>query len=290
MTTNRSASGKRFWLLALGFWACLSIAGCSSSGSAGDRGAGDVSPAATPATSATPASGGSSTPATTTPATTTPETTTTATPVPSDTVRTRKPSEVSIALLDTYSFVPGVHVVATPTGSAAQSGSKSGAGAKITSDNPKCAPFLAETNTGGNAGRPGVTGYASITFQADGDATPFLIEEITTVGAADHVADLLASLDDSIHGCTKLTMSIPGAKSSTMTVSPAPAPPHGDHPTAGHIVGSSGASKGIYLTVVATGVQDAVITLTFIQESESDIQGITKDAVERATAVFAKPA
>ena len=46
----------------------------------------------------------------------------------------------------------------------------------------------------------------------------------------------------------------------------------------------------IYLTVVATGVQDAVITLTFIQESESDIQGITKDAVERATAVFAKAA
>jgi hypothetical protein len=33
-----------------------------------------------------------------------------------------------------------------------------------------------------------------------------------------------------------------------------------------------------------------VITLTFIQESESDIQGITKEAVERATAVFVKAA
>jgi len=135
-----------------------------------------------------------------------------------------------------------------------------------------------------------VTGYASITFQADGDALPFLIEEITTVGTADHVAEALASLNDSIGGCTKITMSVPGGKSSTMTVSPAPAPPHGDHPTAAHIVGSSGALKGLHMTIVVTGVQDAVITLTFIQESESDIQGITKDAVERATAVFAKPA
>ena len=288
MTLNRPTSGKRFWLLAVGVWACLSIAGCSSSGSAGDRGAGDVSPAATPATSATPASGGgSSTPATTTSPTTT---TTTAAPAPSDTTRTRAASEVSIALLDTYSFVPGVHVVATPTGSAGQTGSSSGAGAKITSSDPKCAPFVAEAGSSGNAGTPGVTGYANITFQLDGDALPFLVEEITTVGTPDHVADVLASLDDSIHGCTKITMSIPGAKSSTMTVSPAPAPPQGDHPTAAHIVGSSGALKGLYMTIVVTGVQDALITLTFIQESESDIQGITKDAVERATAVFAKPA
>ena len=142
--------------------------------------------------------------------------------------------------MDGYSFVPGVHVVTTPTGSAGQSGSSSGAGAKITSDNPKCAPFVAEANTAGNAGIPGVTGYDNRTFQADGEPGPFLIEEITTVGTAEHVANVLASLNDSIHGCTKLTMSIPGAKSSTMTVSPAPAPPHGDHPTAAHIVGSSG--------------------------------------------------
>ena len=43
------------------------------------------------------------------------------------------------------------------------------------------------------------------------------------------------------------------------------------------------------MTIVVTGVQDAVITLTFIQTSESDIQGITHDAVVRATAVFVKP-
>src|SRR6478609_2550658 len=192
MTMDRSASGKRFWLLAVGVWACLSIAGCSSSGSAADRGAGDVSPAATPATSATPASGGgSSTPATTTSQTTT----TTATPAPSATTRARLASEVSIALLDTYSFVAGVHVVATPTGSAGQTGSSNGAGAKVTSTDPKCAPFVAEASSSGNAGAPGVTGYASIAFQADGDALPFLIEEITTVGTADHVAEVLASLN-----------------------------------------------------------------------------------------------
>ena len=287
MTMDRSASGKRFWLLAVGVWACLSIAGCSSSGSAEDRGAGDVSPAATPATSATPASGGSSTPATTTS-----ETTTTATPVPSDTVRTRKPSEVSIALLDTYAFVPGVRVVPTPTynAGAGQPGSGSGAGPQMKSDNPKCAPFLAEANAAGNPGIADVTGYANITFQGEKDPGPFLTEEIMTVGTPEHVADLLASLDDSIHGCTKLTISPPSAKSSSMTVSAAPAPPQGDHPTAVHIVGSSGPLKGVHVTFVFTGVQDALITMIYIEESDSDIKDITQEAVERANEVFAKPA
>ena len=234
MTMNRSASGKRFWLLALGVWACLSIAGCSSSGSAGDRGAGDVSPGATPATSTTPASGGgSSTPATTPSETTT----TTAAPVPSASTHTRAASEISLALLDEYAFAPGVHVVTTPTNSAGQSGSGAAAGGTMTSDNPKCAPFVGETNTAGNAGTPGVTGYDKRKFQADGEPTSFLTEEITTMGSPEHVADLLAALNDSIHGCTKLTFSYPGAKSSTMTVSAAPAPPHGDPPTAVHVVG-----------------------------------------------------
>jgi hypothetical protein len=134
-----------------------------------------------------------------------------------------------------------------------------------------------------------VTGYATVAFQADGDPTPFLIEEITTVGTKERVAELLALLNDSIHGCTKITMSIPGAKSTTMTVSPTPPPPHGDHPTAAHIISSSGGSNGLYMTLVITGVQDALITLTYIEVAESDIQDTTKDAVERATAVFAKP-
>jgi hypothetical protein len=197
---------------------------------------------------------------------------------------------VSIALLDTYSFVPGVHVVATPTGKRrpVRLEKRSWREDHIRQPEVRTVP----RGDRHRRERRHARGNRIRQHYVPGrwDATPFLIEEITTVGAADHVADLLASLDDSIHGCMKLTMSIPSAKSSTMTVSPAPAPPHGDHPTAGHIVGSSGASKGIYLTLVATGVQDAVITLTFIQESESDIQGITKEAVERATAVFVKAA
>jgi len=276
MRMTGSASGNRYWLLAVGVSACLYSAGCSSSGAPDDR-AGGAAPTATPATSATLASGGGSNP----PTATTVATTTTA-PTPTNTTRTRAASEVSIALLDTFSFVPGVRVVSSPTGSAGRSG------AKVTSDNQKCAPLVAAANSG-NADEPGATGYATVAFQGDGDARPFFIEEISMVGTADHAAALLASVNDSIRSCTKLTMSIPGAKSSTMTVSATPAPPHGDHPTAAHIVGSSGASRGIYVTVVVTGVQDAVITLTFIDGSESDIQGFTKDAVERATAVFVKP-
>ena len=206
MRTHGSASGRRFWLRVVGVSACLSIGGCSSSGSPGDRGAGD-------------APGGN---------------------VGklghsrrqwrlhlsrnnddrSDDDRHAGPERHNTyprairglaRALGRILVRTGVHVVTTPTGSAGQSGSSSGAGAKITSDNPKCAPFVAEANTAGNAGIPGVTGYDNRTFQADGEPGPFLIEEITTVGTAEHVANVLASLNDSIHGCTKLTMSIPGA-------------------------------------------------------------------------------
>jgi hypothetical protein len=159
----------------------------------------------------------------------------------------------------------------------------------MTSDKPECARFLAEANAAGNPGIDGVTGYANITFQGEKEPGPFLTEEIMTVGTPEHVADLLASLNDSIHGCTKFTVSVPGRKSSTMTVSAAPAPPQGDHPTAAHIVGSSGPLQGVYFTFIFTGVQDALLTLIYIDVADSDIQGITTDAVDRAKNVFAKP-
>lgn len=68
-------------------------------------------------------------------------------------------------------------------------------------------------------------------------------------------------------------------------------PGHGDHPTAVRVVGASGPLRGLYVTLVATGVQDAVVQLTFIQASESDIEGLTGAAVERVTKAFtyAKP-
>lgn len=197
---------------------------------------------------------------------------------------------MSIALLDTNSFVAGVHVVPTPTGGGSPSGASAAAGTTVSSSNPKCAPFV--TGVGGTGGAPGVTGYASITFQDDGDPAPFLVEEITTVGTPVHAAEALAALDASTHGCTQLTMKSPGARSSTFTVSPVTAPAHGDHATSARLLGTSGPMSGLHMTIVATGVQDAVLVLTFIQESESDIQGITESAVTRATAVFTyvKPA
>jgi len=243
-----------------------------------------VAPDPLPSTSVTTAPSTAPSPPTTTSA----EATTTATPVPSATTRARAESDLTLALLDTYAFNAGVHVVTTPTNGAGQSSSGGGAGTKITSDNPKCAPFLLEANAAGKGGTPGVTGYANVTFQGDGDPGPFLVEEITTVGTAEHVADVLAALNDSFQGCTKLTISA-GKKSSTLTVSPAPPPPYGDHPIAVHIVGSSGPLKGFHPTVVTTGVKDAVITMTFFDESDSDIKDITQGAVERATDVFAKP-
>ena len=234
-----------------------------------------ATPAPSPATSGTTSESTTAPSVTPSPTTTTPTTTTA--PVPNNGIRTRAPSEVSAALLDTSSFIAGIHVVPTPTGVTA------------TSSNPKCAAFVA--GAGGKSGAPGVTGYAIIAFQDDIDPFPFLIEEITTVGSSGRVADVLAALDGATPGCSKVTMKVPGAGSGSMNVSRVTPPGHGDHPTAVRVVGASGPLRGLYVTLVATGVDDAVVQLTFVQALESDIEGMTAGAVERVRKAFtyAKP-
>jgi hypothetical protein len=165
MTMDRSASGKRFWLLAVGVWACLSIAGCSSSGSAG-RETSARRPRHQPRPlprAAAPAHRRQRLQRQRVQKQRRPRRQFRATRFePENHPRCRSRSWTRTRSSPVFTWWP------PPLASAAQSGSKSGAGAKITSDNPKCAPFLAETDTGGNAGMPGVTGFASITFQADG--------------------------------------------------------------------------------------------------------------------------
>ena len=260
--TATTTPRRTTWTLAVALTAVLATAACTRSDGA--------TPAPPPATSAT-ASESATAPSPS------PSTTTTAAPVPNNGTRTRAPSEVSAALLDTGSFIAGIHVVPAPTGVTA------------TSSNAKCAAFVA--GAGGKSGAPGVTGYAIIAFQDDIDPFPFLIEEITTVGSSGRVADVLAALDGATPGCSKVTMKVPGAGSGSMNVSRVTPPGHGDHPTAVRVVGASGPLRGLYVTLVATGVDDAVVQLTFVQASESEIEGITADAVERVRKAFtyAKP-
>jgi hypothetical protein len=154
------------------------------------------------------------------------------------------------------------------------------------SSDPKCAAFVSGSGAGGPAGVPGVTGHAEIAFKDDADPSAFLAESITTVGTAGHAAEVLGAIDASIHGCGKVTLTVPGAKPSAMTVTSVTPPAHGDHPTAVRLVGTSGPLQGLHFTLVSTGVVDAVITLMFVQASQSDIDGLTGEAVDRATSVF----
>src|SRR5689334_12334382 len=182
-TTTSHRSG---WAIAAALTAVVAVGGCTR--------ADGVAPAVTSAPS---------TEATTAPSATSSTSTTTSAPPPtlSDGSRIRKPSEVSIALLDTNSFIAGVHAVPTPTASSGQSGG-SGADPAITSKDPRCAAFIGSAGTSGNAGRQGVTGHAEITFQADGEPIPFLVEEITTVGTTDRAVAAVVAMDQSTQGCS----------------------------------------------------------------------------------------
>lgn len=255
-TSHRSA-----WAITATLAAVLVTAACTGNdGVAPSSAASSGTASETTAPSLTPSTTTTSVTSTTTPATTT------APPVPNNGIRPREPAEVSRALLDTSSFIAGIHVVPTPTS------------VTITSSNATCGPFV--------TGAGEKTGYAIIAFQDDIDPFPFLIEDITTVGNSGRVADFLAALDGSTPGCSKVTVKVPGAGSGTMTVSRVTPPAHGDHPTAVRVVGASGALRGLYLTLVATGVEDAVVQLTFIQATDSDINGVTADAVDQARKVF----
>src|SRR4051794_11731669 len=103
--------GRSTFTYAFGLTVFLFVGACSSPG--------NVAPVPPSSTSVTPAPSDTPSPPTTTSA----ETTTTATPVPSATTRARAESDLSLALLDTYAFNAGVHVVTTPTDGAGQSSS-----------------------------------------------------------------------------------------------------------------------------------------------------------------------
>ena len=251
--------------------AVVAVAGCTRNEVA--------APTSPPAATATASE------STTPPSVTSSTTTTTTAPVPVDGTITRAPSELTSALLNTDSFVAGIHVVPSPTGGSSSGGSGSG-GNTVTSSDPNCAAFVTGSGSGGPAGVPGVTGHADIAFQDDADPMPFLFEQITTVGTTTHVAEVLAAVDASTRGCPAITMKVPGAAPSTMSVTSVTPPSHGDHATAVRLVGTSGPLRGLHITLVFTGVVDAVLSLMFIQAIESDIEGITGEAVARATAVF----
>ncbi len=241
-------------LVLVGLTAAAALGACSS-GAPAAKGSSSSTSAPTTATSSAPSSPTSSTSSTTT---------TQAVAAP------RTAAELKKALLELSDL---------PSGFAIEPPSNSGGGPKASSTDPRCAAFVRLSNADT---APGGKAHAEISFSG-GQSGPFIDEALDAFAGAAKVAALQAESKAAIASCSKVTLSVPGAGTSVVTVRPVSPPAYGDTPVAARMNATGGTLDGLEITVVTTGVGDTVASLSFVGATPDDIDGATSAAVDKAT-------
>jgi hypothetical protein len=166
-----------------------------------------------------------------------------------------------------------------PSGFSLEPGSGGDSAPRASSKDPKCASFVKLSNADT---APGSTANAAVSFSAGQDG-PFIDEAIDALGSAAKVAALQAKFKAAIAACDKVTLSVPGAGTSTVAVRSVKPPAAGDHPLAARMTATSGPLEGLEIVMVTTGVRDTVISLSFVGATPDDIDGATGVSVDKAT-------
>ena len=97
------------------------------------------------------------------------------------------------------------------------------------------------------------------------------------------VAALLAETRAAIASCSKVTLPVPGAGTSVVTVRAVSPPSSGHTPVAARMNATGATLDGLEITEVRTGVGDTVASLSFVGATPDDIDGATSAAVDKAT-------
>jgi hypothetical protein len=231
------------------------VAGCGGSGG----GSAAPSASATSPTTSAPTSAPTSAGTTTTPA--------------RPTTQARTAAELKKALLALGDLPPGFSVE--------PAGSDDGA-VDLTSKDPKCAPLVRLLNADT---APGSKASAVRSFSG-GQEGPFIDEGLDAMGSEAAVARLQSSMRAAVAACSKVTLSIPGQGRSTVAVRQVSAPKSGTGPFAVRLTATSGPLEGLEVSMVTTGLDDVVLSMTFVAAVPDDVAGATKDAVDKATSVL----
>jgi hypothetical protein len=188
------------------------------------------------------------------------------------TVRTA--TELKKALLDRRDLPPGFTVEPEQAGD--------DGGMDVTSEDPKCAALvrLLKTDTA-----PGSKATAARSLSR-GQQPPFIDESLDAMGSAGAVATLQTSFRAAVASCPKVTLTIAGQGTSSMSVRKVTPPQEGTGPFAVRFTAAGGPLNGLVLTMVTTGVDDAVLAMTFIATAPADIAGATHLAVDKAERVL----
>ena len=155
-------------------------------------------------------------------------------------------------------------------------------GGSARSKDPKCAPLVKLINA---KKAPGSKASANVSLSGGQDG-PFIDESIDALASADAVEALQASFKTAVAACRQLIITIPGQGSSTMKVAEVSAPKFGDHTLAARLTAAGGPLDGLEITQVIAGVQDAVLSMTFVAAFPEDVDGGTEAAVGKAADVL----
>ncbi|HEU4948659.1 MAG TPA: hypothetical protein VFT31_16040 [Kribbella sp.] len=229
------------------------LAGCSS---AKDSGA--PSPSADTSTTATPAVSAKPTSPSTKPAA----------------GKTRTKAELKKALLTLGDM---------PSGFSIEPEEADGGGdVRASSTKSACARLVALTNADNP---PGSKASAHESFSG-GLQGPFIDEGLDAMGSAKAVATLQQNFRNAIKACRSMKLTIPGEGSSTVSVRLVSAPQAGTSPVAVRFTATSGPFEGLEVTMVTTGVDDVVVSLTIVAGVPEDVDGATEAAVGKAREVL----
>lgn len=243
----------------------------AATGCSGSSNSASPSTAPTNSASTTPASTTPSTPSEPAVATTTPPATP---PTPTATARTAK--QLTAALIALADLPPGLSIDDDKSGS-------DGPDPVVSSKDSRCAKLVALTNADTP---PGSKASASRSFSA-GEQGPFVDEELDAMGSPAAVEALQQTIRKAIAGCRTLSLNIPGEGRSPITVREVSAPKAGTHPVAVRYAATSGPLDGLEITMVTTGVQDVLVSVTVIAGLPGDVEGATTIAVQKATKTLA---
>jgi hypothetical protein len=226
-------------------------------------------------------SGGSATTATTSPATKASTSTTSSTPTTPQTTSATSATSASrdavalkSALLELKDLPSGFAI--DPAGTGADNGGSA------SSKDPKCAALVKLTNA---KTAPGSKASAELSFSGGQDG-PFVDESIDALGSADAVVALQTSLKSAVAACRQVVVTISGQGSSTMKVAEVSAPKFGDHTIAARMTATGGPLAGLEITQVAAGVNDVIVSLSFVLAAAQDVDSATEAAVGKAQDVL----
>jgi hypothetical protein len=173
-----------------------------------------------------------------------------------------------------------------PSGFVLQPAGGSGSdGGAASSKDSGCAPWVKLSNA---KTAPGSKASSTVAFSGGQDGAD-IEESIDALGSVGAVKAFQASFKSAVAACRQLTVTVPGQGTAKVKVAEMSAPLYGTDAFAARMTVTGGPMDGLEITQLATGVEDVLVSLTFIAAQPGDLDGATGAAVGKAQEVLRGP-